>query len=163
MAENAGPDLFSALAASANGAAAAIRAQAKRFEVDFETLSGYKKVVDGLLKELNESQADDKKLAHGTLPKGALGKGFAEAEALFTTYQTVQTQLENLSKGLAAQIEGLGIAIQTSGKGFGEIDEEQRRRMAMIAKQAKHDYNPDLDPLVQQQKKDEANKPKGKI
>ncbi|MEW2417761.1 hypothetical protein AB0953_29140 [Streptomyces sp. NPDC046866] len=173
MAENAAPDLFSGLAASASGAAAAIRAQAKALAVDYETLSGYKNVVDELLKKLNDSQADDKKLAHGTLPKGALGKGFAEADALFKTYETVQTQLENLSKNLAGQIEGLGIAIQTSGKGYAEMDEEQKRRMAQIAKQAKHDYDPDRDPLNKQQQKEhkdaqpgtagEANKPKGKI
>ncbi|MEU3772662.1 DUF2563 family protein [Streptomyces sp. NPDC032472] len=173
MAENAAPDLFAGLAASASGAAAAIRAQAKALEVDYETLSGYKKVVDDLLKKLNDSQADDKKLAHGTLPKGALGKDFAEAQALFDTYAKVQERLENLSKGLAGQIEGLGIAIQTSGKGFEDMDEEQRARMRAIVAQSKKDYDPDLDPLVQQQKKEqkdaqtgttgEANKPKGHI
>ncbi|WP_438313842.1 hypothetical protein ACSHWO_21250 [Streptomyces sp. HUAS TT3] len=154
---------------AANEAAAAIRAQAKAFEVDFETLTGYKKKVDELLTKLKGSEAYDKKLADGTLPEGSLGQGFAEAEALFKTYGTVQTQLENLSKGLAAQIEGLGIAILTSGKGFAGVDEETKRRMHSIVVQAKDEYVPERDPLVKQREDaehaaaGEAKKPKGNI
>ncbi|MFK0255740.1 hypothetical protein [Streptomyces sp. NPDC090445] len=153
---------------AANETAAALRAQAQALAVDYETLSGYKKKVDELLAKLKGSEAYDKKLADGTLPEGTLGKGFAEAEALFKTYNTVQTQLENLSKGLAAQIEGLGIAILTSGKGFAGVDEETKRRMHSIVVQAKEDYVRERDPLVKQQDAQhgaagEANKPKGKI
>ncbi|MEU2396069.1 hypothetical protein [Streptomyces sp. NPDC007369] len=148
--------------------AAALRAQAKALEVDFETLSGYKKKVDELLTKLKGSEAYDKKLAHGTLPEGTLGKGFAEADALFKTYSTVHEQLENLSKGLAAQIEGLGIAVLTSGKGFEGVDEETKRRMHSIVVQAKEDYVPERDPLAKEKDAEqgstgEANKPKGKI
>ncbi|MFD0271777.1 hypothetical protein ACFVGY_35175 [Streptomyces sp. NPDC127106] len=168
MAENNEPVLLG-VGNTAASAAAAIRAQAKALEVDYETLTGYKKKVDELLTKLKGSEAYDKKLADGTLPEGTLGKGFAEADALFKTYDTVHTQLQNLSKGLAAQIEGLGIAILTSGKGFAGVDEETKRRMHSIVVQAKEDYVPERDPLVQQQKDaehsatGEANKPKGKI
>ncbi|MEU7556364.1 hypothetical protein AB0B01_29265 [Streptomyces sp. NPDC044571] len=157
------------LVGSSAGLSAAIMAQAKALEVDFETFKGYKKVVDDLLKKLGDSPADDKKLAHVSLPEGTLGKGFAEADALFKTYSTVHEQLQNLSKGLAGQIEALGIAILTSGKGFAGVDEETQARMRSIVRQAEKDYVPERDPMAKQ-KKDaehgstgETNKPKGKI
>lgn len=169
MAEEKAPDLFG-LGATNAGLADAIMRQAKALEVDFETFKGYKKVVDELLTKLGDSPADDKKLAHGTLPKGALGKNFAEADALHTTYTTVHEQLQNLSKGLATQIEALGIAILTSGKGYAGVDEETRARMRSLVRQAEKDYVPDRDPMAQQKKKDaehgstgETNKPKGHI
>ncbi|MEV4194077.1 hypothetical protein [Streptomyces toxytricini] len=163
--------VFSFLGASAKSQAAAISAQAKALAVDYETISGYKKVVDELLTKLGNSEASDKKLAHTTLPEGTLGTGFAEAVDLFSAYETVQRELQNLSKGLAGHIEALGIAIQTAGKGFTAVDEETKRRMATIAKQAEAAYVKDRDPLVKEQQAQaakqapagEANEPKGNI
>ncbi|WP_260615404.1 hypothetical protein [Streptomyces sp. WAC05292] len=163
--------VFSFLGASAKSQAAAISAQAKALAVDYETISGYKKVVDELLTKLGNSEASDKKLAHTTLPEGTLGTGFAEAVDLFDAYKTVQKELENLSKGLAGHIEALGLAIQTAGKSFTEVDYETKRRLAAIAKQAKDAYVEARDPLVKEQKAHEAqqapageaNKPKGNI
>ncbi|MGW7101099.1 DUF2563 family protein [Streptomyces sp. NPDC054838] len=129
---------------ASSGVADAIMRQAKALEVEYETLSGFKKLVDAQLKKLGGSPADPAKLEHGTLPSGTLGTGFAEAEALFKAYGTVHTQLMNLSKGLADQIEGLGIAISTGGKGFEGVDEETRQRMLAIAQRAKKEYDRDL-------------------
>lgn len=117
-------------------------------QIEYESLTDYKKRVDGLLAKLNESPASDKKLADGTLPSASLGEGFAEASRLFTAYTNVHTQLLALSKGLADQIEGLGIAIQTAGKGFGGVDEDTKRRMLAISKQADANYVPERDPLA---------------
>ncbi|WP_284578805.1 hypothetical protein [Streptomyces sp. 2P-4] len=155
----------------AKSQAAAIRAQAKALEVDYETISGYKKVVDDLLTKLGNSEASDKKLAHTTLPEGTLGTGFAEAVDLFSAYTTVQQELQNLSKGLAGHIEALGLAIQTAGKGFATVDEETKYRLAAIAKQAKDAYREERDPLVKEKKAQDAQqeptggptKPKGKV
>ncbi|WP_327306488.1 hypothetical protein OG730_25925 [Streptomyces sp. NBC_01298] len=117
-------------------------------QVEYESLTDYKKRVDGLLEKLDGSPASDKKLADGTLPENSLGEGFAEAKRLFTAYSTVHTQLLALSKGLADQIEGLGIAIQTAGRGFGNVDEDTKRRMLAISEQAKANYVPERDPLA---------------
>ncbi|AXE27783.1 hypothetical protein C0216_26730 [Streptomyces globosus] len=136
----------------AKSQAAAIRAQAKALEVDYETISGYKKVVDDLLTKLGNSEASDKKLAHTTLPEGTLGTGFAEAVDLFSAYEKVQTELRNLSKGLADQIEAMGIAIQLSGKGYVNVDEETKARMRSIAAKAHDAYVPDRDPRVREEK-----------
>ncbi|MFD9416312.1 hypothetical protein ACFWC9_16640 [Streptomyces goshikiensis] len=127
----------------------------RALEVEYESMTGYKKLVDELLDKLDGSEAAGKKLAHGTLPTGALGKGFPEAELLFSTYTTVHTQLQNLAEGLAMQIEALGIAVKTAGKGYGGVDEETKRRMAAIARRAREDYVPDRDPLWKQQRLEE--------
>ncbi|WP_229885286.1 MULTISPECIES: hypothetical protein [Streptomyces] len=146
----------------AKSQAAAIRAQAKALAVDYETISGYKKVVDDLLTKLGNSEASDKKLAHTTLPEGTLGTGFAEATDLFKAYEKVQTELRNLSKGLANQIEGMGIAIQTGGKGFEEVDEDTRARMQAIVKQTKENYVRDRDPRAREEKQaQDAARPQG--
>ncbi|MBT2466475.1 hypothetical protein J7E97_01005 [Streptomyces sp. ISL-66] len=116
--------------------------------VEYESMTAYKKRVDGLLAKLNESPASDKKLADGTLPTDSVGEGFAEAKRLYTAYTNVHTQLLALSKGLADQIEALGIAIQTAGKGFGDVDEDTKRRMLAISEQAKENYVPERDPLA---------------
>ncbi|WP_328298935.1 hypothetical protein OG389_14725 [Streptomyces sp. NBC_00435] len=117
-------------------------------QVEYESMSDYKKRVDGLLAKLDESPASDKKLADGTIPESSLGEGFDEAKRLFTAYSNVHKQLLALSKGLADQIEGLSIAIQTSGRDFAGVDEDTRRRMLAISKQADANYVPDRDPLA---------------
>ncbi|MFE9801680.1 hypothetical protein ACWC98_14155 [Streptomyces goshikiensis] len=122
----------------------------RALEVEYESMTGYKKRIDELLDKLDGSEADGKKLARDTLPEGTLGTGFQEAETLFATYNTVHTQLQNLSEGLAMQIEALGIAVLTAGKGYGGVDEETKRRMAAIARRAREDYVADRDPLMKQ-------------
>ncbi|WP_406366982.1 hypothetical protein [Streptomyces sp. NBC_01546] len=140
-----GPGLTAGLADSIRAQAAA-QSRAAALKIEHDTLKEYRGMVDALLEELSGSDADHKKLAHGTLREGSLGKGFPEADALYKSYTTVITELEKLSKGLADQIEGLGIAILTAGKGYVDVDEETKRRMAAIAKEAKERYVPDRDP-----------------
>ncbi|GGS33697.1 hypothetical protein Snoj_61230 [Streptomyces nojiriensis] len=148
----AGP--MGALAGAAYGAAnAALR-------VEFDSLSEYKRMVDGLLDELTGSDADHKKLADGKLPASKLGKGFTEVDALFKSYDTVVTQLQNLSKGLAGTIEALGIAVLSAGNNYAGVDEETKRRMAAIAKEAKAAYVEERDPWPEEQRRlKEANQP----
>ncbi|MBT2480990.1 hypothetical protein [Streptomyces sp. ISL-94] len=136
----AGP--MGALAGAVYGAAAAA------LKVQYDDLKAYQKLVDGLLTTLQDSPAHHGKLADGTLPKGALGKDFTQAEKLYNAYTTVHTELQKLSKGLAVQIEALGIAIQSAGGGYSEVDEETKRRMALLAKQAHDLYIPKLDPYA---------------
>ncbi|MEU3722626.1 DUF2563 family protein [Streptomyces sp. NPDC031705] len=145
MAVDNGPGLLGVNVAG--GLAAAVAAQAKALEVEYESLTDYKNRVDALLKTLDGSEADAGKLAHGTLPAGTLGQGFAEADALFKAYTTVHSELQKLSEGLAVQIEALGIAILTAGKGYGGVDEETQARMRALIKRSKDDYVRDRDPL----------------
>ncbi|MFF5705402.1 DUF2563 family protein [Streptomyces sp. NPDC012794] len=135
----------------AGSVADAVRAQAKALEVEYESMTAYKNRVDALLKTLDGSEADAGRLAHGTLPAGTLGKGFAEADALFKAYTTVHAELQKLSQGLAGQIEALGIAVLTAGKGYGGVDEETQARMRALIKSSKEAYVRDRDPLARQE------------
>lgn len=141
-------------------AGAAYSAASAALRVEFDSMSEYKRMVDGLLDELTGSDADHKKLADDKLPASKLGKGFAEVDALFKSYDTVITELQNLSKGLAGQIEALGIAVLTAGKGYGGVDEETKQRMAAIAREAHAAYVKDRDPWVEEQRRlKESNPP----
>ncbi|MFF4432216.1 hypothetical protein ACFYZ4_23960 [Streptomyces sp. NPDC001513] len=129
-------------------AGVAYAATAAALQVQYDELKDYQKLVDDLLKTLKESPAHHGKLEDGTLPVGALGKDFAQADKLYKAYTTVHTELKNLSKGLAVQIEALGIAVQTAGKGYADVDEETKRRMALLAKQAHDQYVVKRDPYA---------------
>ncbi|MFG2977070.1 hypothetical protein ACGFYY_29295 [Streptomyces sp. NPDC048331] len=129
-------------------AGAAYGATAAALRVQYDELKDYQKLVDGLLTTLRESSAHHGKLADGTLPTSALGKGFAQAGKLYTAYNTVHTELQNLSKSLAVQIEALGIAIQSANGGYSEVDEETKRRMGLLAKQAHDQYIEERDPYA---------------
>ncbi|MFE9929422.1 hypothetical protein [Streptomyces sp. NPDC005533] len=129
-------------------AGVAYGATAAALQIQYDELKDYQKLVDDLLKTLKESPADHGKLEDGTLPAGALGKNFTQAEKLYKAYNTVHSELKNLSKGLAVQIEALGIAIQTAGKGYADVDEETKRRMALLAKQAHDQYDAKRDPYA---------------
>ncbi|MER6201056.1 hypothetical protein ABT234_27270 [Streptomyces sp. NPDC001586] len=129
-------------------AGVAFGATAAALRVQYDELKTYQSLVEGLLTTLKESPAHHGKLAEDTLPTSALGKGFAQAEKLYKAYNTVHTELQNLSKGLAGQIEALGIAIQSAGGGYSEVDEETKRRMGLLAKQARDQYVPKRDPYA---------------
>lgn len=146
MAVESEPGLFGQ--GIAPGLADAVRAQAAALSVEYDTMKEYKGLVDGLLTSLQDSEAAHGRLADGTLPAGALGTGFPEAADLHSSYTKVHSELQKLSKGLADQIEALGIAILTAGKGFGDVDEETRRRMATIAKEAQDNYVAKRDPYA---------------
>ncbi|MFJ3721007.1 hypothetical protein ACIPYQ_00340 [Streptomyces sp. NPDC090045] len=132
------------------GAVAGVAAQAAAaaLRVQFDDLKEYQKLVDGLLTTLNDSPAHHGKLADGTMPAGALGKGFTSAEKLYKAYNTVHSELEKLSKALGVQIEALGIAIQSAHGGYSEVDEETKRRMGFLARQAHDQYVKDRDPYA---------------
>ncbi|MFJ7587926.1 hypothetical protein ACIQZO_11160 [Streptomyces sp. NPDC097617] len=153
MAEDNGAGLFGvdiaagvsagiAAQAAAQGAAAALRIQ-------YDDLKDYKNLVDGLLTKLQDSPAHHGKLADGTMPTGVLGTGFPAADKLNTSYNIVHSELQKLSKGLAVQIEALGIAVQSAGKGYSGVDEEAKRRMAALAKQAHDQYVEKRDPYAE--------------
>lgn len=153
VAEDNGLDVFgvgiAASASNAVAAQAAAQATAAALRIQYDDLKDYKILVDGLLTKLQESPAHHGKLADGTMPTGVLGTGFPAAEKLNNSYKTVHSELQKLSKGLAVQIEALGIAVQSAGKGYSEVDEETKRRMALLAKQAHDQYVPKRDPYAE--------------
>ncbi|MEU6390366.1 DUF2563 family protein [Streptomyces sp. NPDC046939] len=118
-------------AAMAAGTAGA----AKAMLVEGETLSTFKRRVDALLRDLESSKAAPKSLATGTMPSGRLGT-FDEADGLHSAYTKVHSQLENLSKMLALQIEGLVATVDATKTGYDNLDDDVRARLNRIRSQA---------------------------
>ncbi|CAM5627754.1 hypothetical protein SAVIM40S_04709 [Streptomyces avidinii] len=143
-------------------AGAAVSAAAAALRIQYDDLKDYKNLVDGLLTKLQESPAHHGKLADGTIPAGVLGTGFPAADKLNSAYNTVHSELQKLSKGLAVQIEALGIAVQSAGKGYSGVDEETKRRMAALAKQAHDQYVEKRDPYAVKAAGGSQPEPQGK-
>ncbi|MFE7126063.1 hypothetical protein [Streptomyces sp. NPDC057617] len=109
--------------------------------VDASELIKFKNRVDGLLTKLDESPAAPTQMEGGQVARGDLGTGFSEADELYGVYKRVHTELQNLSQGLAGQIEALGIAVEGSRRGYENIDDDIRRRMQRISQSAQEEYD----------------------
>ncbi|MFE2988191.1 hypothetical protein [Streptomyces sp. NPDC059262] len=141
------------------GAVGAAQAAVGEVVTELESFTKFQQRVDELIKDLKGSPADSKKLGQEPLARAQFGggaDGFKEAAGLHTSYQTVITELETLSQLLSDSIEGMGIAVLKSHKGYANIDDDIKDRMrAISAETTKHfggPYVPDLP------KKDKGDK-----
>ncbi|MFB7269898.1 hypothetical protein [Streptomyces sp. NPDC056244] len=125
---------------SASGGSGGGRGSAD-LNVDASELIKFKNRVDGLLTKLDESPAAPTQMEGGQVARGDLGTGFSEADELYGVYKRVHTELQNLSQGLAGQIEALGIAVEGSRRGYENIDDDIRRRMQRISQSAQEEYD----------------------
>ncbi|MFJ3924946.1 hypothetical protein [Streptomyces sp. NPDC090022] len=139
--------VFASLGGSMSSTASLIAAQAKRLSVEYDQLDKYKSRVDELIAKLEGSAAGDKHLKkEGDLPKNNLGTGFTEATALHTAYTKTVTELQTLSHVLTLQLEALAIAVVFSRKGYENMDDETKRRMAGLAATISEKYDAKRDP-----------------
>jgi len=120
-----------------------------------ETLAYFKKQLDEMLKDLEESPAAKKEISRHRIAAAAYGK-FPAAEELAASYHRVHARLEELSEILGDQLEALGVAVQISDRGYDSIDAEQAARMREINKRAQSYYDK-TDPQRGQSADDNAN------
>jgi hypothetical protein len=100
--------------------------------VEAESLLKFRTRVDAVLTKLLGTEAAPTSLGTYELTRkelGGGGAGFHEAAALFTSYETVITQLKTLSGMLSDSIEGLSIAVTSSSKGYENLDDDVKDRM----------------------------------
>ncbi|MFB7994333.1 hypothetical protein ACFC4G_16140 [Streptomyces sp. NPDC056002] len=131
------------------GAVGAAQAAVGEVVTELESFTKFQQRVDELIKNLKGSDAGPKKIGQEPLSRHQFGGGAAgwgAADGLFTSYQTVLTELENLSKVLSDSIEGMGIAVLASHKGYANIDADIRDRMAAISAETKDHYGGEYDP-----------------
>ncbi|MFF0789691.1 hypothetical protein [Streptomyces spiralis] len=134
--------MFAATGAAAVGAAAALAAE-------YTSFTEFKKRVDDLIHDLKGSEAGPGKVGRGRLARHEFGGGggeWSEAAGLYTAYETVVSELETLSKLLSDSMEGMGIAVVASHKGYQNIDIDVRRRMAAISAETTEHYGGTYDP-----------------
>jgi hypothetical protein len=105
--------------------------------------------LDALIHDLKGSQAGPDKIAHEQLVRHQFGGGagaWAEAAGLFRAYETVISELETLSKLLSDSMEGMGIAVMASHKGYQNVDLDVRDRMAAISAETTKYFGGSYDP-----------------
>ncbi|MFE3183291.1 hypothetical protein ACFXKR_20825 [Streptomyces violascens] len=139
------------------------RAAAGDVVTELSSFTKFQQRVDELIRNLKGSPAGPGEVGQERLARDQFGGGagaFTEASGLFTSYETVITELETLSGLLSDSIEGMGIAVLASHKGYQNIDADVRKRMAMISVETKKHYGGDYDP-EQAKPKGAAPKPSG--
>ncbi|MET7681544.1 DUF2563 family protein [Streptomyces sp. NPDC005423] len=106
--------------------------RAANLEASGEALGAFVKRVDAVLKDLEGSAGNPKRVGAQTISRGSLHSGghgaFNEADDLYHQYNAVHEKLTSLSRTLHLQIEAIGIAVQGAAHGFDNLEEEQRQR-----------------------------------
>ncbi|MFE4249005.1 hypothetical protein ACFRU3_05805 [Streptomyces sp. NPDC056910] len=131
------------------GAVGAAQAAVGEVVTELESFSKFQQRVDELIKNLKGSDAGPKKIGQEPLTRHQFGGGsgtWGDAAGLYTSYQTVLTELEHLSQVLSDSIEGMGIAVLASHKTYKGIDTDLRDRMLAISAETKQHYGGDYDP-----------------
>ncbi|MEV5608352.1 hypothetical protein [Streptomyces sp. NPDC052225] len=116
---------------------------------ELESFTKFQQRVDQLIKDLKGSPAGPQKVGQEALARHQFGGGdggFKEASGLYTSYASVISELENLSKLLSDSIEGMGIAVLASHKGYANIDDDVRRRMQAISAETTKHYGGEYEP-----------------
>ncbi|WP_406106273.1 hypothetical protein OG698_28280 [Streptomyces sp. NBC_01003] len=144
------------------GAVGAAQAAVGEVVTELESFTKFQQRVDELIKDLKESPAGPRKVGQEALARAKFGggpKGWHEADGVSSQYDTVITDLENLSKLLSDSIEAMGIAVLASHKGYNNVDMDVRRRMAAISAEATHHWGGEYNP--EKEKQESEGKSKG--
>ncbi|MGW0992896.1 hypothetical protein [Streptomyces sp. NPDC002520] len=120
-------------------------------DIQHSAMKKFKKRVDELLLDLEKSEAAPGKVGDDRLPRTQLGSSdFKEAQFLYDSYTIVHDELENLSKALSAQIEGMGLAVHASRVGYQNLDDDIKARMRAVNAESEKYYDVDRDPYALQ-------------
>ncbi|QNE79380.1 hypothetical protein F0344_22710 [Streptomyces finlayi] len=114
---------------------------------ELQSFTKFRDRIDELLQDLKASPADAKKVGEDRVAPTEFGDvAWTEAQGLYGSYKTVITELENLSKMLSDSIEGMGIAVLASHKGYENMDEDIRARMRAISGSTEEHYGGEYVP-----------------
>ncbi|MFI0940096.1 hypothetical protein [Streptomyces sp. NPDC021020] len=97
--------------------------------VALENLRGFRKRVDGLLADLDASEAAPQRIGEHRVAPARFGTGFGEADDLATAYAHVHDHLEGLSRTLADQIGAMSLALRIGHATFTDVDLGTQRRL----------------------------------
>ncbi|MFD0064803.1 hypothetical protein ACFRAI_23060 [Streptomyces sp. NPDC056637] len=147
------------------GAVGAAQAAVGEVVTELESFTKFQQRVDQLIKDLKGSDAGPQKIGQEPLNRHQFGGGdggFKEASGLYSSYSTVMSELENLSKLLSDSIEGMGIAVLASHKGYANIDDDIRRRMQAISAETTRHYGGEYEPPTHKKSDDGSTGGSGK-
>ncbi|MFJ8009326.1 hypothetical protein [Streptomyces fagopyri] len=135
----------------ATGMFDAAREAAGDVVTELSSFTKFRKRVDDLIRDLKGSAAGPGEVGQEQLVRHQFGGGagaWTEASGLFSSYETVITELEGLSKLLSDSMEGMNIAVLAAHKGYQNIDLDIRDRMRAIAVETSHHYGGEYDPVL---------------
>ncbi len=133
-------------------------------DIQHDAMKNFKKRVDDLLIELGKSEAAPDQVGQDRLSRAQLGSAdFKEAQFLYESYAIVHDELENLSKALSAQIEGVGLAVHASRVGFENLDEDIKARMREVNAEVDKYYDVDRDPYARRQGEQQQGEPVAEV
>ncbi|MET9964610.1 hypothetical protein ABZZ80_01435 [Streptomyces sp. NPDC006356] len=118
---------------------------------ELQSFTKFRDRIDALLRDLREGPASPKQVGQDSMSRANFGGGsggWAEATNIFTSYETVISELEKLSKLLTDSIEGMNIAVLASHKGYENVDADVRQRMLAISKDTTQHYGGTYAPQV---------------
>ncbi|MEV4684780.1 hypothetical protein AB0K36_28900 [Streptomyces kurssanovii] len=132
-------------------------------KIEAEKMAAFKSRVDRLLIELDGSEAAPGTMGDDRLRRAQLGAPeLGEAQFLYESYEIVHDELTKLSKVLGTQIEGMGLAVQTSRSDYADVDDDIQARMKAINAEVESYYDKNRDPFVEDvPAKKEADKKTG--
>ncbi|MGP3638439.1 hypothetical protein ACTU45_34955, partial [Streptomyces sp. 24-1644] len=92
---------------------------------ELQSFTKFRDRIEELIQDLKASPADSRKVGEDRVASTEFGDpAWAEASGLYESYKTVITELESLSKMLSDSMEGMGIAVLASHKGYENLDED---------------------------------------
>ncbi|MFD1832939.1 MULTISPECIES: hypothetical protein [Streptomyces] len=106
---------------------------------ELESLKDFKKRVDDILRDLESSPASPTRVGQQEVKRSSFGGEFAEADGVYSQYARVHTQLTRLSQVLGDQIEAMRIAVHGADVGFGNLEDDLKRRFWELQTRA-HQY-----------------------
>jgi hypothetical protein len=111
---------------------------------EFTSFTKFKQRVDELIDDLKGSPADARRIGQEPLTRaqfGGDGGSWGAASGLFDAYHSVLKDLESLSKLLSDSLEGMGIAVVASHRGYQNLDEDVRDRVKSIYAETSRHYD----------------------
>ncbi|MEV3853713.1 hypothetical protein AB0J38_05220 [Streptomyces sp. NPDC050095] len=118
---------------------------------ELESFTKFQQRIDQLIKDLHSSPASAKQVGQDQPARHTFGGGEASwgsANRLSTAHDTVIQHLEALSKILSDSIEGMGIAVMSSHKGYANVDADIRDRMLASNAETKKHFGGGYDPFT---------------
>lgn len=112
---------------------------AEKLKGELESLKDFKNRVDNILEELESSPASPTRVGQQEVKRSSFGGEFAEADGVYSQYARVHTQLTKLSGVLGDQIEAMRIAVHGADVGFGNLEDDLKRRFWELQTRA-HQY-----------------------
>ncbi|MHB9859448.1 hypothetical protein [Streptomyces sp. YIM S03343] len=121
---------------------------------ELTSFTKFQQRIDALIRDLEESPASTHQVGMDQPDRGHFGGGegaWGSADALSTAHEKVIGELKKLSKLLSDSIEGMGLAVLASHKGYENVDADVRDRLHAITSETTKSFGGKYAPHLPKQ------------